>query len=78
MIIHRGTLTLEKLEQLAANHLGYKKGDSSFHPAINPNVISLVRQEDGNYKGYCQKNGKFLEVREQDPNTALVALLTHP
>jgi len=50
----------------------------NYNPAENPNVISIIKQEDGNYKGYMQKNGKLIEVREIGPETALQSLLVHP
>lgn len=49
-----------------------------YNPEKNPNVISIIRQEDGNYKGYTQKNGKLIEVREGTPHDVIVALITHP
>ena len=48
-----------------------------FSPVINSNVITLVRQEDGNYIGYAQKNGDFIQVRDRDPESVLVAIITH-
>lgn len=54
-----------------------KTNEQDFDPKTNANVISIVKQEDGNYKGYMQKNGAFIEVRQSDPNTVLQALITH-
>ena len=54
------------------------KSKIEYNPEKDENVISIIKQEDGNYKGYMQKNGKFIEVREGDPNSVLVALITHP
>jgi hypothetical protein len=48
-----------------------------YNPETNPNVISIVRQEDGNYKGYTQKFGKLVEVREVKPEDCVVKLITH-
>lgn len=48
-----------------------------WNPHTNPNVIALVRQKDGNYKGFAQKNEAMVEVREIGPETALQRLLTH-
>jgi hypothetical protein len=48
-----------------------------FNPSTNENAIAIIRQEDGNYKGYAQKFGKLIEVRTGDPQSALVALITH-
>jgi hypothetical protein len=40
--------------------------------------IRLVKQTDGNWKGYMHLNGKDLEVRDIDPHSCLMRLLTHP
>lgn len=48
-----------------------------FDPEKNPNVISIIRQEDGNYKGYTQRYGKLVEVREVKPEDCLVKLMTY-
>ena len=52
--------------------------DVNYHnPFKNPNAISLVRQPDGNWKGWMSKFDKVIEVREIGPDTALQMLLTH-
>lgn len=51
--------------------------DKDWNPTTNANVIAIVRQEDGNYKGYCKKFEKDIEVRAGDPQTVLTMLLTH-
>lgn len=48
-----------------------------FSPYKNPEVISIILQADGNWKGYKQVNGKVAEVREIKPEDALYKLLTH-
>ena len=48
-----------------------------YNPETNDKVISIIKQEDGNYKGYTQKGGKLIEVRQGDPQTVLVMLITH-
>lgn len=48
-----------------------------YNPTKNPNVISIILQEDGNYKGYAKKFDKDIEVRGVDPNTVLNMILTH-
>ena len=50
---------------------------AQYDPTKNPNVISLIKQEDGNYKGWTQKNGKLVDARDYGPETVLQALLTH-
>lgn len=47
------------------------------NPSSNPNAISLVKQPDGNWKGYINKNGAVIEVRDIGPETVLQRLLTH-
>ena len=49
-----------------------------FDPNTNANVISIIKQPDGNWIGYTQKNGKTIEVRQGDPGTVLQLLITHP
>lgn len=48
-----------------------------YNPEKNHNAISLIKQEDGNWKGWMWKNGKLLEERQGDPSTVLLLLLTH-
>jgi hypothetical protein len=43
----------------------------------NPNIIVLEKDTDGNWRGYMNKFGKLVEVREVGPETALQKLLTH-
>lgn len=50
---------------------------TDYDPTSNENAISLIKQEDGNWKGYMRKFGKLIEVREIGPETALQKLLTH-
>lgn len=49
-----------------------------FNPEKNEKVISIIKQEDGNYIGYMKKFGKLVSVREIGPETVLQRLLTHP
>lgn len=46
-------------------------------PETNEKAISLIQQEDGNWKGWMQKFGKVIEVRDISPDTVLGRLLTH-
>lgn len=73
MIIFRGSITFEKLKELASKYLE----DTLYDPKFNADAISLIKQEDGNWKGWMQRNGKVVEVREQMPEHCLVQLLTH-
>lgn len=54
-----------------------KKEDSHFNPEKNDKVIALIQQPDGNWKGYANKFGKIIEVRQVDPQIVLQMLLTH-
>lgn len=47
-----------------------------WNPTRDDKVISIIRQKDGNYRGFMQKNGKLVQVRQGDPNTVLSLLLT--
>ena len=55
----------------------FKKRNMSEKTTVDKDAILIVKQPDGNYKGWMWKNGKELEVREGDPNTVLNRLLTH-
>lgn len=48
-----------------------------FSPYENADVICLIKQADGNWRGWMQRFGKVVEVREIKPEDALVKLLTH-
>lgn len=72
-IIFRGTLTRDKLSELASQH----PIPSEYDPTTNPDAISLIKQADGNWKGWIQKNGTVVEVREIKPEDCLIKLLTH-
>ena len=60
---------IDKLEAKELEKIEWK-------PAKNANIISIVKRKDGNYRGFMQKNGKLLQVRQGDPNTVLQLLLT--
>jgi hypothetical protein len=45
---------------------------------VKENEILIVKQADGNWKGYMNRDGNPLTVREIDPYTCLIKLLTHP
>lgn len=47
-----------------------------FSPLKSENVISIIKQKDGNYRGFMYKNDKLVQVRQGDPNTVLNLLLT--
>lgn len=76
-IIHRGTLTVDKLKELAWEHLEIKSDSDEYNPHKNPNAIAILKQEDGNYKGFMQRNGIMIEVRQGKPEDCLLSLITH-
>lgn len=76
-VIYRGTLTIEKLKELCYEHLEIKSDADEYSAKHNHNTISIVKQEDGNWKGYMQRNGVLQEVRELSPEYALQRLMTH-
>lgn len=47
-----------------------------WNPVRNPDVITIIKQPDGNYRGFMQKNGKLVQVRQSDPNTVMQLLIT--
>lgn len=75
MIIYRGTLTKAKLQELAAKHLAYR-GENP-QDFIKENVISIIKQDDGNWIGWMRKFGKVVSARQSDPTTVLQMLITH-
>ena len=50
--------------------------DEDFNPLKNPDMITIERQSDGNFKLRSQKNGKMVELRAGKPEDALVEFLT--
>lgn len=46
-------------------------------PSVTEGEIRLVIQPDGNWKGYMNREGNPIEVREIDPQTCLTKLLTY-
>lgn len=41
-------------------------------------VITLEKQADGNWIGKMKRFGKLVEIRDIDPQSVLLGLLTHP
>lgn len=76
-VIHRGTLTIEKLKELCLEHLDIKSDSDQWNPHLHPNTISLKRNEDGSWEGHMIKNNKNIQSREVAPEHALQRLLTH-
>lgn len=48
-----------------------------YDPAHNPDVICLMRQDDGNWKGMTQRYGILVEVRQISPMSVLEYLTVH-
>lgn len=40
-------------------------------------TITLIKQKDGNWKGFALKNGQIISERQYDPQIVLQLLLTH-
>jgi hypothetical protein len=47
-----------------------------FHPENNPDVISIIKRPDGNWRGFLYKNEKMVQSRAGTPQEALEALIT--
>lgn len=50
---------------------------TEYNPHKNDAVISIIRQQDGNYTGETKKNGVMIRVREVDPQAVVLAIITH-
>ena len=51
--------------------------EQEFDPNKNPEVISIIKQRDGNFKLWGQRFGKMIELRGVKPEDVLVEFLTH-
>jgi len=49
-----------------------------FNPNTNHDACVLMKQPDGNWRGFMHKNGKLIQERQGDPNNVMLALITHP
>lgn len=54
-----------------------KEKPINFNPHENADAISIIRQKDGNWKGWMKRFGRVVEVREVKPEDCLTKLLTH-
>jgi hypothetical protein len=50
--------------------------DADFNPLKNPEMITIEKQQDGNFKLRAQKHGKMIELRGVKPEDVLVEYLT--
>lgn len=48
-----------------------------WNPARNKDAIVIIKQPDGNWRGFMHKHGKLVQVRQGDPNTVMTMLITH-
>jgi hypothetical protein len=55
----------------------YNEKMIEYNPEKNPKAISIIEEEDGNFRGYTQKFGKLVSVRAGKPEDVLVGLITH-
>lgn len=59
------------------DYLTTKEIEAIKGPVKNPKAILIVQQDDGNWRGFAQKNGKLVQTRQGDPGTVLQMLITH-
>lgn len=50
----------------------------AWDPQKNHDAITIIKQQDGNWRGFMWKDGKFIQVRQSDPGIVMQLLLTHP
>lgn len=69
---------IQKAEEMAGPHTHGEitLADSYFNPEKNPEVVSIIKQKDGNYKLWGQKNGKMMQLRGIKPEDVLSEFLT--
>jgi hypothetical protein len=48
-----------------------------FNPITNKDAIVLIKQPDGNWRGFMSKNGNLIQERQGDPNSVMLSLITH-
>lgn len=49
-----------------------------WNPIKNHDAIVIIKEKDGNYRGFMFKNGKFIQTRQADPGNVMQALIIHP
>jgi len=60
------SLSLDEVKKLKTN------------PLSNQDSIVIIKQPDGNYRGFMWKNGKLTQTRQGDPGTVLSYLIVAP
>lgn len=48
-----------------------------WNPLVNKDAITIIKQPDGNYRGFMLKDGNLIQARQYDPGVVLNLLLTH-
>lgn len=85
-IIYRGTVTIDRLKELAAQHLQpaeptatvtVKKPVGGPTQVVADGMFIIVKDPDGNYSGLTKKFGRVVSVRDIGPEIVLLKLLTH-
>lgn len=51
--------------------------EQDFSPLVNKNAISIVKQADGNWRGFMWKGDKLVQARQSDPMIVVQMLITH-
>lgn len=73
----RDDLTPAEEIKKAEEMQGYEDyGDKWFDPRLNPTIISIWKEKDGNYKAWGQKNGRMIKLRSGKPEDVLSEFLT--
>lgn len=49
-----------------------------WNPLTNHDVISIIKQPDGNWRGFMWKHDKLVQARDNDPGNVMTQLITHP
>lgn len=58
-------LTLAEIREIEGN------------PLANKDAILMVKQPDGNWRGFMWKTDKLVQARQSDPGVVLQLLITH-
>ncbi len=58
-------LPIEEVEKLDCN------------PVTNKDAIVFIKQPDGNWRGFMNRDGRIIQDRQSDPGIVLSLLITH-
>lgn len=64
------------MEKITDSSLEEVKGSAFFDPWMNSKAIAMVQDKDGNWRGWMQRFGNVVEIRDIGPETVLQRLLT--